>query len=105
MKYFPPFALAIFLTACAVAPEDQAAAHQRPLADARRENFIAMHAQEHPGRPVVLHDEAPPPTPKPHLIAFLGERQPASTPAPKPVRVPALAPTPAPRPKAALQAK
>ena len=64
MKYFSPFALALLLTACAVTPEDKEAAHQRQLAKEARENFIAMKAQEHPDRPVVLHDEAPSAHPK-----------------------------------------
>ena len=68
MKYLTPLALAVVLTSCAITPEDQQEAHQRKLAKEARENFIAMKAQEHPGREVVLHDEARP-TPKPGLFA------------------------------------
>jgi hypothetical protein len=95
MKYFPPVALAFLLTACAVTPEDQQAVHQRQLEKEARENFIALKSQEHPGRPVVLHDEAPPPTPKPSFISFAPEQQPAAalTPPPAPRRR-AKAPTP-----------
>ena len=68
MKYLPPLALAVVLTSCAITPEDKQEAHQRKLQKEARENFIAMKAQEHPGREVVLHDEARP-TPKPGLFA------------------------------------
>ncbi|MEP6672753.1 MAG: hypothetical protein ABJF10_26550 [Chthoniobacter sp.] len=86
MKYFPPLALALLLSACAIplTPEDREAAHQLQLQKEARENFIALKAQEHPGRPPVLHDEAPAPAPKPGLFAFGGGRQPAPTPAPVP---------------------
>ena len=81
MKYFPPFALAILLTACAApTPEDQQAARVRQLEKEARENFIALKAQEHPGRPVVLHDEGPAATPAPHMMPFLGSQQPATAP-------------------------
>jgi DNA polymerase-3 subunit gamma/tau len=83
MKFFPPVALAFLLTACAVTPEDQQAAHQRQLEKQARENFIALKAQEHPDHPVVLHDDLPPPTPKPGMFSFLGGQSPAPAPRPK----------------------
>lgn len=106
MKYLHPFALAILLTACAVTPEDKVADHQRELQKEARANFIALKAQQHPGRPVVLHDEATP-TPKPHLIAFLSgptlADAPVSTPVPRaratPPITPKPLPTPSPKPK------
>lgn len=69
MKYLSPLVLSLLLAACAVTPEDQQDAHQRKLAKEARANFIAMKQQEHPGRAVVLNDEARP-TPKPELFAF-----------------------------------
>ena len=79
MKYLPPLALAIVLTSCAITPEDKQEAHQRKLAKEARENFLAMKAQEHPGREVMLNDE-PRPTPKPGLFA---SSAPQSAPAPQ----------------------
>jgi hypothetical protein len=58
MKQFAPLALAIFLAGCAITPQDREADHQRQLEKEARANFIALKAQEHPGRAVVLHDEA-----------------------------------------------
>ena len=86
MKYFPPLALALLLSACAIplTPEDKEAAHQVQLQKEARANFLALKAQEHPGRPPVLHDEAPTPAPKPGLFAFGGGQAPAPTPAPAP---------------------
>lgn len=78
MKYLLPLALAIVLTSCAGTPMDPQEAHQRKLAREARENFIAMKAQEHPGRQVVLNDE-PRPTPKPGLFAA-NNSQPAPAP-------------------------
>jgi len=102
MKYFPPLALAVLLTACATTPEDKQAARVHQLEKEARENFIAMKAQEHPGRPVVLHDEAA--TPAPKISPFFGTRPPAATPAPFPKprakATMAAAPTPPPKPLA-----
>lgn len=72
MKYLTPLALAVVLTSCAIPPEDKQEAHQRKLEKEARENFIAMKAQEHPGREVMLNDE-PRPTPKPGLFASGGQ--------------------------------
>ncbi|HSI12281.1 MAG TPA: hypothetical protein VK961_09570 [Chthoniobacter sp.] len=91
MKYLPPLALALVLTSCAITPEDKQDAHQRKLQKEARENFIAMKAQEHPGRDVVLNDEARP-TPKPGLFA-------SSAPQPAPAsRSHSAQPTPVTRP-------
>jgi hypothetical protein len=71
MKYLLPLALPIVLASCAITPEDKQASHQRQLEKEARANFIAMKAKEHPGREVVLNDEAHP-TPKPGLFASSG---------------------------------
>jgi hypothetical protein len=98
MKYLPPFALALLLPACAITPEDKQAARQHELEKQARENFIAMKAQEHPGRPVVLHDDAPPPTPRPSGFAIFGGGQ---KPAPKPGFHASSQPRPTPEQKVA----
>jgi hypothetical protein len=80
MKYFPPLALCILLIGCAVTPEDKEAAHQRQLEKEARENFIAMKAQQHPGRPVVLYDEAPA-TQQPKMVSSIVKHPSAIAPA------------------------
>jgi hypothetical protein len=62
-------------------PVDQEAARQRELEKQARANFIALKAQAHPDRPVVLHDEPAPPPPQPN--AFASARRPAATPVPR----------------------
>lgn len=98
MKYFPPFALAILLAACAVTPEQKQAARQRELEKEAQENFLALKVREHPDRPAVLHD-VPAATPKPSLISFNSVPQPAAKAPAKPLIASPAAPNPT-KPKA-----
>jgi hypothetical protein len=105
MKYFPPLALAILSTACATNPLDPEAMHQHQLEKEARANFIALKQQEHPDRPVVLHDDMPRATPAPRSSSSLAQQQPAPTPQTKAKRQAMAKPrtTPAPQPYVAAQ--
>jgi hypothetical protein len=83
MKHLSPLAAALLLASCAVTPEDQHAAHQRRLEKEARENFIALKAQEHPGRAVVLNDEGPAASTRAHTAQRTRSAQP--TPVVRPV--------------------
>jgi len=102
MKKFLPFSIALLLAACAVAPQDKEAAHQRQLWEQARANFLALGGRDRSQPPP---PPAPRPTPAPQVVAYQKPLPPPpkpATPAPQP-RIAAKPVAPTPRPRIAVK--